>query len=81
MEASRPDLTYEGVGFYEDRTQRTEATAPSSRFFDTVHGTHLYTSDETERASILQSSAGSDIGRRRFLCASWLNKEARYGVC
>ena len=54
MEATRPDLTYEGVGFYEDRTQQPGDSAVY-RFFDTVHGTHLYTSDETERASILQS--------------------------
>ena len=54
VEATRPDLTYEGVGFYEDRTQQPSDSAVY-RFFDTVHGTHLYTSDETERASILQS--------------------------
>lgn len=54
VQATRQDLTYEGVGFYEDRTQQPGDSAVY-RFFDTVHGTHLYTSDESERASIVQS--------------------------
>ena len=54
VEANRLDLTYEGVGFYEDRTQQSGDSAVY-RFFDTIHGTHLYTSDESERASIVQS--------------------------
>ncbi len=54
VEVSRPDLTFEGVGFYEDRMQQPGDSAVY-RFFDTIHGTHLYTADATERASILAS--------------------------
>lgn len=52
VSATRADLTFEGIGFYEH-------TAPASgdvavyRFFDATYGTHFYTADATERASLL----------------------------
>ena len=50
--ATRSDLEYEGVGFYEHTSQQPGDSAVY-RFFDASNGTHLYTSDMSERASIL----------------------------
>lgn len=50
--ATRPDLAYEGIGFYEHATAQAGDT-PVYRFFDTRFGTHFYTSDPAERATIL----------------------------
>ncbi len=50
--ATRPDLVFEGVGFYEHTTQQPGDT-PVYRFFETGDGTHFYTSSAGERATIL----------------------------
>ena len=50
--ASRPDLTYEGVGFYEHASQQAGDVAVY-RYFDTQFGTHFYTADATENSAIL----------------------------
>lgn len=52
--ATRPDLTFEGIGFYEDAAPAAGNT-PVYRFFDTTNGTHFYTASATERATILQT--------------------------
>ena len=52
VQASRPDLTFEGIAFYEDTTQQSDNTAVY-RFFDKQDGTHFYTPSAAERASIL----------------------------
>ena len=52
MLATRPDLTFEGIAFYEDATPQAGDTAVY-RFFDTRNGTHFYTSSDSERLSIL----------------------------
>ena len=49
-------MKYEGVAFYEDSTPQAGDTAVF-RFFDTVHGTHLFTQSAGERASILSTRA------------------------
>lgn len=54
--ATRSDLTFEGVGFYEHTTQQAGDVAVY-RFFDTSYGTHFYTSSASERASILAARA------------------------
>jgi hypothetical protein len=54
VEATRPDLTFEGTGFFEHTTQHA-GDAPVYRFFDTRFGTHFYTADAGERASILSA--------------------------
>lgn len=50
--ATRADLKFEGVGFYEHTTAQTGDTAVY-RFFDTTFGTHFYTPNATEAASIV----------------------------
>lgn len=50
--ASRPDLVFEGIGFYEHTTQQPGDTAVY-RFFDNHDGTHFYTASATERAQVL----------------------------
>ncbi len=52
IEASRPDLVFEGVGFIEHTTPQP-GDAPVYRLFDTTYGTHFYTADAGERASVL----------------------------
>ena len=52
--ANRPDLTFEGTGFYEHTAQQTGDT-PVYRFFDKNFGTHFYTGDGGERATILST--------------------------
>ena len=53
--ATRHDLAYEPSStFYEHVTPQTGDTAVY-RFFDTQFGTHFYTDDPKERASILQT--------------------------
>ncbi|RYF09506.1 MAG: Ig-like domain repeat protein, partial [Oxalobacteraceae bacterium] len=52
--ATRPDLKFEGVGFFEHTTQQAGDTAVY-RFFDSNNGTHFYTTNETERASIVSN--------------------------
>ena len=48
----RPDLQFEGTGFYEHINQQAGDT-PVYRFFDKNLGTHFYTGDAGERASIV----------------------------
>lgn len=50
--ASRSDLSFEGVAFYEDGADRG-GDVPVYRFFDRGDGTHFYTSSDGERATIL----------------------------
>ena len=51
--ATRPDLSYEPSSvFYEDR-QPQPGDVAVYRFFDTAHGTHFYTADPSERATII----------------------------
>ena len=50
--ATRPDLTYEGIGFYEYTTPQPSSAAVY-RFFESTNGTHFYTSSADERAGIL----------------------------
>ena len=45
-------MAYEGIAFYEDEAPQAGDTAVF-RFFDTVHGTHLFTQNASEKASIL----------------------------
>lgn len=52
VQATRADLKFEGVGFYEHATQRS-GDSPVFRFFDKRYGTHFYTGDAGERATIL----------------------------
>ena len=47
-------MKFEGAAFYEDATQQAGDTAVY-RFFDTAHGTHLFTQSDSERASILST--------------------------
>jgi hypothetical protein len=54
VQQTRPDLTYEGVGFTEHATLQGGDQAVY-RFFDSVHGTHFYTNSDSERASILST--------------------------
>ncbi|MGI4793486.1 MAG: hypothetical protein ACRYG8_05245 [Janthinobacterium lividum] len=46
------EMAYEGIAFYEDEAPQAGDTAVF-RFFDTVHGTHLFTQNASEKASIL----------------------------
>ena len=46
------EMTYEGIAFYENAAPQSGDTAVF-RFFDTVHGTHLFTQNASEKASIL----------------------------
>ena len=50
--AGRPDLVYEGMGFYEHAAPQSGDT-PVYRFFDSLSGTHFYTSSAAERATVL----------------------------
>lgn len=52
--ATRSDLTYEGISFYEYNNAQP-GSAPVFRFFDTTYGTHFFTGSATERATILAS--------------------------
>ena len=56
VNATRPDLQFEGVGFFEHTAPQVGDTAVY-RFFDGHNGTHFYTTSETERASILTTQA------------------------
>lgn len=49
--ATRPDLQFEGTGFYE-HAARQAGDIPVYRFFDTRYGTHFYTPDDGERATL-----------------------------
>ncbi len=49
---TRPDLLFEGTGFYEHTAQQPGDVAVY-RFFDTNYGTHFYTADPGERATVL----------------------------
>ena len=46
------EMAYEGTAFYEDALPQAGDTAVY-RFFDTAHGTHLFTQNASEKASIL----------------------------
>ena len=46
------EMAFEGTAFYEDALPQAGDTAVY-RFFDTAHGTHLFTQDASEKASIL----------------------------
>lgn len=50
--AGRPDLTYEGVGFYEGTSAQGGGT-PVYRYFDTKFGTHFYSADPAENSTVL----------------------------
>lgn len=52
--ATRSDLKFEGVGFYEHATQQAGDT-PVYRFMDTQNGSHFYTPSADERAALLSS--------------------------
>jgi hypothetical protein len=55
----RPDLVFEaGSTFLEDGAFRA-GDLPVYRMFDSVHGTHFYTGDQTEYAAITNSGAAS----------------------
>ena len=45
-------MTFEGTAFYEDAAPQA-GDAAVYRFFDSNHGTHLFTASESERASIV----------------------------
>ena len=47
-------MTFEGIAFYEDAAPQSGDTA-GYRFFDSNHGTHLFTASESERASIVST--------------------------
>ncbi len=48
----RPDLVYEGIGFYEHASPRP-GDAPVFRFFNAELGTHFYTASVSERATTM----------------------------
>ena len=50
--ATRADLTFEGIGFYEHNSAQPGDTAVY-RFFDSNFGTHFYTDSASERATIV----------------------------
>lgn len=52
VEATRSDLQYEGVSFYEHSSAAAGDTAVY-RFFNANNGTHFYTASATERGTIL----------------------------
>lgn len=52
VQATRSDLTYEGITFYEHATQQA-GDAAVYRFFDTSNGTHFYSADPSEKSSVL----------------------------
>ena len=56
IQASRSDLSYEGVSFYEHATAQA-GDAAVYRFFNNLNGTHFYTADPTERSSVLATRA------------------------
>ena len=47
-------MQFEGVAFYENATPQA-GDAAVYRFFDTAHGTHLFTQSASEKASILST--------------------------
>lgn len=47
-------MKFEGIAFYENATPQAGDTAVY-RFFDTSHGTHLFTQSASEKASILST--------------------------
>ena len=53
LQTSRPDLIYEGIGIGAANPTIDTAAAPVYRFFDSVFGTHFYTSSATERATVI----------------------------
>lgn len=55
--ATRADLKFEGVGFYEFETDQGEDTSAVYRFFDTRDGGHFFTASETERDQVLATRA------------------------
>ena len=52
LQATRPDLAFEGTAFYENLTPQAN-DAPVYRFFDTTDGSHFYTANLNEYASVL----------------------------
>ena len=56
--ATRPDLAYEGVGLNAiGATSNDPAAAPVFRFFDTLDGTHFFTTSTAERDSLINTHA------------------------
>ena len=53
LQTSRPDLIYEGISIGAANPAIDTAAAPVYRFFDSVFGTHFYTSSATERATVI----------------------------
>ena len=53
LQATRPDLVYEGVGLAAVDPATDPAAAPVFRFFDTRFGTHFYTSSTSERNTVI----------------------------
>lgn len=51
--STRPDLKYEGVGFYESQASQGANTDAVYRFFDTKDGGHFFTSSVQERDTVL----------------------------
>ncbi len=52
---TKPDaMKFEGVAFYENATPQAGDSAVY-RFFDTSHGTHLFTQSSSERANIIST--------------------------
>lgn len=56
LQATRPDLTFEGIAFYEHATPQANDT-PVYRFFDTTTGSHFFTPSQTERGSVIATRA------------------------
>jgi fibronectin-binding autotransporter adhesin len=52
---TRPDLTFEPTSLFFEHTQPQPGDTPVYRFFDNKFGTHFYTDDPTERATILNT--------------------------
>lgn len=52
--ARSSEMAFEGIAFYENLAPQPGDTAVY-RFFDTAHGTHLFTQNTSERASILST--------------------------
>ncbi len=56
LQTTRPDLTFEGIAFYEHTSPGANDTAVY-RFFDTTTGSHFFTPSQTERGSVIATRA------------------------
>ena len=53
--ATRPDLTYEGIGFGGLSSSADANAVPVYRFFDSANGTHFFTSSQSEESTLVKT--------------------------